>query len=81
MTELQTTPYGVWQCCKSCREWLPADEEFFGYARNNAHRLALHCKVCVNTARKPAARQPAPAPARCTDALAGVMGRGFAQGE
>ena len=80
MPRLETTPYGVWQCCSRCQEWLPADEEFFFRSPKSPTRLVAHCKVCSAAARPHAkARARAAAPARCTDALALVMG-GFAQG-
>lgn len=73
MPRLETTPYGVWQCCSRCHEWLPADEEFFFSARSDTG-LRAHCKVCSAAARPHAkARARAAAPARCTDALARAM--------
>ncbi len=80
MPRLETTLYGVWQCCSRCHEWLPADEEFFFFSARSDTGLTAQCKVCLGAARPHArARAQAPAPARCTDALAQVMG-GFAQG-
>ncbi|MBS0508063.1 MAG: hypothetical protein JSR53_11840 [Proteobacteria bacterium] len=76
MPRLETTAYGVWQCCSRCHEWLPADEEFFFYSAKSNTGLEAECKVCRAAARPRARggdRAPAPAPARCTDALAAAM--------
>lgn len=81
MARLQTTPYGVWQQCSCCLEWLPADEEFFFRSPKSPTRLVARCKVCSAAARPHAkARARAAAPARCTDALARAMAGGFAGG-
>lgn len=81
MARLKTTESGVWACCVQCRQWLPADEEFFHRRARNPSGLDEVCQVCRNARRSRAQdRHQRPREARCTDHLAAVMGAGFARG-
>ena len=37
---------GVWRRCGNCREWLPADSEFYPWVAGR--RLSGWCRVCTN---------------------------------
>jgi hypothetical protein len=55
--KLRTTPEGDEKLCAKCRDWWPADLEFFYSDPSGAGGLFLYCKACyMDHVRRPAAR-------------------------
>jgi hypothetical protein len=42
-----TSELGVEKCCLACRQFWPADSEFFAPRNNSRNPLSQRCRACI----------------------------------
>lgn len=47
MGYLRLADTGLEKLCCACREWLPADTEFFGLKPDRVDQLKTRCRCCI----------------------------------